>query len=169
MLETRRRRLMEWVLTEFADLPDVARAWDAIVDSAAGQGSAGDPSSGFTQALDRLCTRLGHPRYCPHGKPVPVGACCLANAEPPEAPLFRTLKDLEPGETARLLYLSPRQPAHFYRLTNMGFTPGAVLTLQQKHPVRVLRIGRAQIALDDAVAERIFVRPVPASPPRSSS
>jgi putative ABC transport system ATP-binding protein len=24
----------------------------------------------------RICTFLGHPRKCPHGKPIPAGACC---------------------------------------------------------------------------------------------
>jgi len=28
--------------------------------------------------VDRICTALGHPRYCPGGKPIPMGACCLA-------------------------------------------------------------------------------------------
>jgi DtxR family Mn-dependent transcriptional regulator len=158
MLEARRRRLMEWVVTEFADRPDIGRDWGALTE----QISACKESSGLTEALDRLCSRLGHPRYCPHGKPIPVGACCLTNAESEGTALFRTLRDLEPGETARLLYLSPRHQAHFYRLSNMGFTPGAMITLQQKRPVRVLRIGRAQVALDDEVADHIFVRPLPA-------
>ena len=25
---------------------------------------------------ESVCTLLGHPRECPHGKPIPVGPCC---------------------------------------------------------------------------------------------
>src|SRR3989440_37024 len=28
------------------------------------------------QATDKICTFLGHPRTCPHGAPIPPGACC---------------------------------------------------------------------------------------------
>ena len=31
-------------------------------------------------ATDKICAFLGHPRTCPHGSPIPPGACC---AEPP--------------------------------------------------------------------------------------
>jgi len=26
---------------------------------------------------DSICSFLGHPKFCPHGKPIPRGACCL--------------------------------------------------------------------------------------------
>jgi DtxR family Mn-dependent transcriptional regulator len=29
------------------------------------------------EATDRICTFLGHPETCPHGSPIPRGACCL--------------------------------------------------------------------------------------------
>ena len=28
------------------------------------------------EATDRICTFLGHPKTCPHGSPIPAGACC---------------------------------------------------------------------------------------------
>jgi len=40
------------------------------------------------EATDRICTFLGHPKTCPHGSPIPPGACCaLARAV---APLVHT-------------------------------------------------------------------------------
>jgi putative ABC transport system ATP-binding protein len=30
------------------------------------------------EATDKICTFLGHPRTCPHGAPIPRGACCKA-------------------------------------------------------------------------------------------
>jgi putative ABC transport system ATP-binding protein len=33
------------------------------------------------EATDKICTFLGHPRTCPHGAPIPPGACCGRNPE----------------------------------------------------------------------------------------
>ena len=30
--------------------------------------------------LDRICAFLGHPKTCPHGKPIPPGPCCETRA-----------------------------------------------------------------------------------------
>lgn len=30
------------------------------------------------EATDRICAFLGHPKTCPHGSPIPPGACCVA-------------------------------------------------------------------------------------------
>ena len=32
------------------------------------------------EATDKICTFLGHPRTCPHGAPIPHGACCEKHA-----------------------------------------------------------------------------------------
>ncbi|MFZ0286728.1 MAG: ATP-binding cassette domain-containing protein [Terriglobales bacterium] len=34
------------------------------------------------EATDKICTFLGHPRTCPHGAPIPEGACCGRAATP---------------------------------------------------------------------------------------
>ena len=33
------------------------------------------------EATDKICAFLGHPRTCPHGAPIPPGACCGSAAE----------------------------------------------------------------------------------------
>jgi putative ABC transport system ATP-binding protein len=33
------------------------------------------------EATDKICTFLGHPRTCPHGAPIPAGACCRGSTE----------------------------------------------------------------------------------------
>ena len=33
-----------------------------------------------TEATDKICTFLGHPRTCPHGAPIPPGPCCEGDA-----------------------------------------------------------------------------------------
>ena len=32
------------------------------------------------EATDKICAFLGHPRTCPHGSPIPAGACCGTNS-----------------------------------------------------------------------------------------
>jgi energy-coupling factor transporter ATP-binding protein EcfA2 len=32
------------------------------------------------EATERICTFLGHPKTCPHGSPIPAGACCERKA-----------------------------------------------------------------------------------------
>src|SRR6266702_5791488 len=34
-----------------------------------------------TEATDKICTFLGHPRTCPHGAPIPPGPCCGSATE----------------------------------------------------------------------------------------
>jgi putative ABC transport system ATP-binding protein len=38
------------------------------------------------EATDKICTFLDHPRTCPHGAPIPPGACCGRNTELASAP-----------------------------------------------------------------------------------
>jgi len=35
-----------------------------------------------SEATDKICTFLGHPRTCPHGSPIPPGPCCGRHTEP---------------------------------------------------------------------------------------
>ena len=45
------------------------------------------------EATESVCTLLGHPPTCPHGRPIPPGACCGA--------FQRTLRPLVTGLTAQ--------------------------------------------------------------------
>ncbi|MGA8312751.1 MAG: ATP-binding cassette domain-containing protein [Terriglobales bacterium] len=45
-----------------------------------------------TEATDKICTFLGHPRTCPHGAAIPPGPCCGRNLEG---------RDAEPVQTSR--------------------------------------------------------------------
>jgi putative ABC transport system ATP-binding protein len=35
-----------------------------------------------SEATDKICAFLGHPRTCPHGSPIPPGPCCGRQADP---------------------------------------------------------------------------------------
>jgi len=42
------------------------------------------------EATDKICSFLGHPRTCPHGAPIPPGACCGSSAGVEERTLHRS-------------------------------------------------------------------------------
>ena len=88
---------------------------------------------------------------CPHGSPV-------AHVEPcPDCDAI-SLVDLEERGTARVSCLrEPGSPAAI-RLAGAGVLPGAEITLVQRWPAFVLRIGFAELAVDRETAALIRVR-----------
>ncbi|MEO5617092.1 MAG: iron dependent repressor, metal binding and dimerization domain protein [Candidatus Eisenbacteria bacterium] len=62
----RRRRLAEVLFTSALHLPSAemeaaACRMEHIIDP---------------EVTNSICTFLGHPRCCPHGRPIPTGDCC---------------------------------------------------------------------------------------------
>src|SRR5262245_36770819 len=57
---------------------------------------------------DSICAFLGHPKSCPHGKPIPAGPCCRALTRTVE-PLVQPLDHLGVGESGRIVYIVPRE------------------------------------------------------------
>jgi putative ABC transport system ATP-binding protein len=47
------------------------------------------------EATDKICTFLGHPRTCPHGAPIPPGACCEIGGE--HGKLMKRLEGVQSG------------------------------------------------------------------------
>jgi DtxR family Mn-dependent transcriptional regulator len=108
---------------------------------------------------DSICAFLGHPVICPHGKPIPPGACCRSFTRVVQ-PLVQPLGDLAVGEEGRVVFISPRAPERLTKLSNLGVVPGAVIRLQQRKPAAVLRIGETTLALDSEAAGEIYVKKV---------
>lgn len=69
----------------------------------------------------------------------------------------RALSQLRAGETARIVSVSTREPERMIRLSALGLVPGARVTLEQRHPATVLRIGETTVALDPDIASEIRV------------
>lgn len=113
---------------------------------------------------DSICAFLGHPRRCPHGKPIPAGACCRA-LEWALEPLVQPLDRLPLGRPGRIVYVVPREPEQLVRLSSFGIVPGAVVRLQQIHPAAVLRVGQTTLAVDGAIAAGIYVKRIGEDPP----
>ncbi len=103
-----------------------------------------------------ICTLLGHPRFCPHNRPIPEGECCLQASEELE-PIVQSCDLMDVGETARVAYISAREHSRLLRLAALGITPGASLRLLQKWPSCIVECDETEIAIEADVARSIYV------------
>jgi DtxR family transcriptional regulator, Mn-dependent transcriptional regulator len=111
----------------------------------------------FNGLDDNICTLLGHPRFCPHGKPIPEGACCRqkrASIDRLIAPLY----ELQPGQRGQIAYIQMNNPGHLQKLMAMGVLPGVPITLLRRFPSFVFEAGYSQFAVDEAIATDIYIR-----------
>ncbi|TXH24898.1 MAG: DtxR family transcriptional regulator [Elusimicrobia bacterium] len=109
------------------------------------------------EVSESICTLLGHPAECPHGLAIPAGDCCRRNADQ-LSPIVEPLSRLKAGQSGRVAYLQLKDHPELHRLMALGLVPGADLKLHQTYPAFVLDLGETQLALEEAVAGRIFVR-----------
>ena len=103
-----------------------------------------------------ICTLLGHPRFCPHSRPIPEGDCCRQAREELK-PIVVSCNQLEPGQTARVAYLCTREHAVMHKLSALGITPGARVRLLQRWPSYVLQCDETEIALEEDLARNVYV------------
>jgi DtxR family Mn-dependent transcriptional regulator len=106
---------------------------------------------------DSICTLLGHPRYCPHGRPIPEGECCRRTQEKLR-PILVSSDQLDTGESATIAYLCTTEHARMLKLSSLGITPGNRLRLLQKWPSCVFQCDETEIAVEGEVAKNIYVR-----------
>jgi DtxR family Mn-dependent transcriptional regulator len=106
---------------------------------------------------DSICSFLGHPQRCPHGKAIPSGPCCRTLNRSVE-PLVQPLDRLPVGQSGRIVYIAPREPARLVKLSNLGVVPGATVRLQQRSPAAVIRVGETTIAVEPEIAAEIYVK-----------
>ncbi len=113
-------------------------------------------SPGVTESV---CTFLGHPPTCIHGKPIPRGECCTKFKKEVK-PLVIPLEELGLGEVGRIVFIAPRSHQRLDRLSALGMVPGSMLRMHQKNPSFVLQIGETTLALDSDVVRDIYVKKV---------
>ncbi len=111
------------------------------------------------RVVDRICTFLGHPPNCPHGKPIPQGSCCRVYSRKVE-PLITRLVDLPLGSTASVVFIAPRSVQRLNRLAAFGIVPGSEVRLIERRPSVVLACGQTSIAIEDEIGREIYVRPL---------
>ena len=111
-------------------------------------------SPGVTESV---CTFLGHPPTCIHGKPIPRGECC-ARFRKEMKPLVIPLEELGLGEEGRIVFITPKSHQRLDRLSNLGIVPGSIVRMHQRNPSHVLQIGETTIALDKDIVKDIYVK-----------
>ena len=143
----RRHRLAERLLT------DVLGTSDTLIHEKACK---------FEHLLDRgldesICSLLGHPKVCPHGKPIPPGRCCReeqALAQKVVAPLSQLAR----GQKGKVAYIYAPESSQLQKLMAMGILPGAPISLIQSFPSYVFQARQTQFAVDKEIANAIYVR-----------
>lgn len=143
----RRCRLAEWLLSNVLELEkdeweNTACEFEHILSE---------------EVTDSICTFLGHPPACPHGEPIPRGECCKRFSKE-VTPLVMNVTDMRPGESGRVVFMSPKNHGRLDKLSSLGLMPGAVVKLHQKQPTFVLMVGETSIAVDHEIAAEIFVK-----------
>jgi DtxR family Mn-dependent transcriptional regulator len=142
----RRHRLAERLLCDLLELPE-----QEFEESACRFEHHLSP-----EATERICTLLGHPTTCPHGRVIPPGDCCRARLRTID-PIVERLTHLNPGDAGRIVFIAPDAGHRLDRLQELGFSPGSPIALKQKQPSFVVQAGNTEVALDAAVAELIYV------------
>ena len=149
-LQVRRHRLGETLFTTVLEVRDeqAVNRTACVMEHVLGDG-----------LTDSICAFLGHPRFCPHGKPIPPGPCCRSLTQSIE-PLVQPLDRFGVGEHGRIVYIVPRDPERLVKLSSLGIVPGVTISLLQKSPAAVLRVGETTLAVDPAIASEIYVKRV---------
>ncbi len=106
--------------------------------------------------IDSICTLLGHPRECPHGMPIPEGACCKRSTKTAQS-LVTPLTELEIGRSARIAYVNCKDDQRLHKMDGLHIRPGTVVKLHQTYPSYVIECEGANIALDKEIVSNICV------------
>jgi DtxR family Mn-dependent transcriptional regulator len=69
----------------------------------------------------------------------------------------RPVTRLKPGESGIITSILQTVPERLVKLSSLGVMPGVEVTLVQRNPAVVLKMGETSIALDGEVADAILV------------
>jgi DtxR family Mn-dependent transcriptional regulator len=106
---------------------------------------------------DNICTLLGHPRTCPHGKQIPEGKCCQSAKDVPKNQIM-PLSEVKEKMKVKVAYLNTFDKSALQKLIAMNILPGKKLMVIQKYPSFLFSIGHSQFAIDKELAKHIFVK-----------
>lgn len=145
----RRHRLAERLLTEVLALPE-----DDLEKNACSFEHTLSP-----EVADSICTLLGHPPTCPHGLPIPRGACCKSTRDDLK-PIVQQLNVLDVGDRGRITFIASNSHMRLDKLGTLGIVPGSTVKVHQKKPAFVILIGETTLALDPEIIKEIYVKKI---------
>ena len=141
-------RLWEKYLADYTGVSEVA--WHDQADRREHQLSS--------EEVESLAARMGHPRFDPHGAPIPTasGEVPLVRGEP--------LGSLDVGDRAMITHVEDEPDAVYAQLVAQGLTIGAPIQLIETTPerIRVDVLGEEQ-TVARVVAANVSVRRLPRS------
>jgi DtxR family Mn-dependent transcriptional regulator len=111
------------------------------------------------ELTDSVCTFLGHPPTCPHGKPIPRGECCR-KLRVEVTPVVTRLSEFEVGATGKITFIVPSDPSRISKLNSLGITAGSVVKFIQKIPSCVVQIDETTVAIDPEIAREIYLKKI---------
>ncbi len=82
-----------------------------------------------------------------------------SEAGPRDAALCR-LSDLKPGQAATVITVESCSSARLEKLSVFGIVPGCQLTLEQRRPTFVARVGFTELSFEREVADEILIEKV---------
>jgi len=114
----RRHRILESYL-----MSKLGYDWDTVHDEAERLEHAVSD-----QLIERMAMALGHPRYDPHGAPIPTTTGDI------ERPEHVPLTDVPVGRIAEVRMVSDKDPERLRYLGTMGLKPGATFEVLSRQP-----------------------------------
>jgi DtxR family Mn-dependent transcriptional regulator len=109
------------------------------------------------EVVESICTLLGHPSVCPHGKPIPPGECCNGRRRG-VGPAVERLSELSAGDSGTVAYAHTTSPGRLDRLASFGLLPGTAIQVHQTWPSVVVEMEGTELAFDKETSKDIFVR-----------
>ena len=104
---------------------------------------------------EAICTLLGHPEICPHGRRIPKGKCCEEREEEVKRVIYR-LSELNPGEEGEIKYIAGDERI-LKKVIAVGLLPGKRVKVIRVFPGAIIQAGNTQFAVDEEIADTIYV------------
>jgi Fe2+ transport system protein FeoA len=83
----------------------------------------------------------------------------LARMNRPQPPI-RPLSTLRAGQSGKVTAIECANASRLERLNVFGLVPGVEVTLEQRHPAFVLRVGFTELSIERVIADEILVEVV---------
>jgi DtxR family Mn-dependent transcriptional regulator len=87
---------------------------------------------------------------------IPEGKCC-SQARQTLTSAIVPLSRVQVGDKVKVCYINTKSDSRIHKLCHFGVTPGAYIKVHQKSPSFVIQNENNQIALEEKIAEEIFV------------
>ncbi len=70
---------------------------------------------------------------------------------------IRPVSDMQPGQSGKVVAINSVNHTRIERLHVLGLITNAIITLEQKRPTYVLRVGFTELSIDREIASNIMV------------